>query len=759
MLHLFPFRFVNSEETRNGVLLDIPEDADLSSIAIELHTSLRPRLLSADLILLRFPTWTMRQPEPTERERIGISRIADRFPSASIRILSSDNYQHMVGENLSGTYEKDFQFKEPVQAFLDDLRSEELRHTIRRSDALLSTTPQYVFRLPSRVFSEHFIRVGNIQTNRHNLDLIFFWMLPHLNDVRGILVDTWSIGSIALNCSRLLSRYDHANKDRVRVEMRNSYVDGRAETRSELEQLARRVSYEFTAPFLSLFSAAMTGESLKNIASAHSTGGCPSELLRFLVLFRLGDNQIKINQKAVPELCNLSADLSTGFAKDNGAERTTIEIDRTTYFPVFVKEKEVRLVKDLASKNREFFDSYRLSNAIRIHADSKVGGQKYQHHGIYLDVKAMVTEERFVERLQTILKELERPPKIILIPPHDAGEALAQDVSKYFADGSGNQPRIVTHLDLNLPGGAGVNDADRALILGVHAQLRAYTENDAIMVLDDVVTTGSRLSTYQKRLRDVGYKGQIHYLVGVQRMPSAGEWTELAGSLSANNFGPQHTAKFVEEVVLPNWDEHDCPLCIESRLLDQVITDGAIELSEWTLKRAQLLRKSVENGLTENVFYQPENTTPLRLTPNSYFTEENAPQSVVLGAVAAAIQELREHNDTQKRLDSKGFPVRTVLAVKELDRYSDGILRAAILRSLTPKELRRSTNDKEIQLTNWAKKLLTSKEDDERNTQPEIALAIGLGKIPIESANERIRKLILEKCLRDLMPIIDVGKY
>ena len=685
----------------------------------------------------------------------GISRIADRFPSASIRILSSNNYQHMVGDNLYGKYDEEFDFEKNVQPFLDDLRSKELTHFITHSDALLSTTPQYLFRLPSGVFAEYFLRVGNIQTTRHNLDSLFFWMLPYLRDVKGILVDTWSIGSIALNCSRLLTRYDHVDSGLVRVEMRNSYVDGKADTRPELEELVKRASNEFTAPFLFLISAAMTGHSLENFYSAIFAGDCPQELLRSLILFRLADNQIQINNEAIPELCNLATGIPMGVAIKNKTSRTIIEIDRTTYFPGFVKEKEVRLLKSIASKNHEFFSSYRLSNAIRIHADSKIGGHTFRHHGIYIDVTAMAVEERFGMRLQAILEGLEPPPQMILIPPHEAGEVLAQTVVEHFAAKTGNFPHIVKHIDLNLSGDVG----ERKLMCGVHNELRAYTEDDAIMVLDDVATTGERLSTYQKRLRDIGYKGRIHYLVGVQRMPSSSEWTELEGSLRANKFGPPHTTNSVENVALPNWDHESCPLCIERELLNGLLKNDALDLSDWILRRAQLLRNSVEDGLTEGIFFQSPNRPALRLTINSYFSEGDSPQSVVLSAVAAAIQEIREHKDPLRRLDSRGFPVRTVLAIGDLYRYSDGILRAAILRSLIPEEIQRSTHSKEILLIKWAKMLLAAKDGDELTTQPELALAIGLGKVPVEAANEEIRKQLAELHLDDLLPIIDARKY
>ena len=70
-----------------------------------------------------------------------------------------------------------------------------------------------------------------------------------------------------------------------------------------------------------------------------------------------------------------------------------------------------------------------------------------------------------------------------------------------------------------------------------------------------------------------------------------GEWTELAGSLRANNFGLPHTVNFVEEVTLPNWDHEDCPLCIESELLNGFLKDDVTEFSDWTLRRSATTEK------------------------------------------------------------------------------------------------------------------------------------------------------------------------
>ena len=318
---------------------------------------------------------------------------------------------------MSNTYEERFAFEENVQSFVDELRNKELIQMIKQSNALLTAGDNYVFHLPSGASSNYFVRAGNIQTGRHNLDTLFFWMLPYLVDVEGILVDTWSIGSVALNCSRLIDRYDTTRRRNVRVEIRSSYADGRADTRADLTDLAERVSYGWRSPFLSLVSVAMTGRSIGNLWSALQTKGCPSELIRLLVLFGRKKPPIGVNGKTVPELCRLDLNEDSEKHQKDG---TAIEIDRTTYFPVFIKEKEVRLLKSLAKRNRLFFESYESSNGIQIHRNSTVDGQFYRHHGIYIDVQKLAQTQCFTGRLVDILNNFDKVPRMIIVPPHDA---------------------------------------------------------------------------------------------------------------------------------------------------------------------------------------------------------------------------------------------------------------------------------------------------------------------------------------------------
>ena len=738
MPHLTEFTFKHDEINERGVLIDVRDNNDLSYVATELHKEYRSQLNPAGLVLVRPTIWP--HPEISEVEN-AINQISERFPDASVQLLSSHDYQHLI-KNFDNSKIPRFQFQANQKLFLDNLRSEELKQMVIRSKALYTADSSFVFRLPSRALSNSFLRAGNIQTGQGALDTLFFWLLPYLKGVGGILVDTWSISSIALNASRLLGQYNPNSKSLVRVEMLDHYLDGRLETRDELREILLRVSDGYQKPFLSLFSAAMTGKSLKYFSSALSSMGCPTGLPKYLVLFHLGNKPIRVNGLDTLVLCQLSGKIPVQIEQPELKEKTVVEIDPNTYFPVFSKEKDVRLNNTVASKHLTFFNRYKDEEVIRIHEDSYIGGQKYRHHGIYLDVSKMLENGYFLKKFKQLIDDLNPPPEIILVPPHDSGKKLATIAARHLAKKSGLHPEIVEHFDLNL-----VN------------KFREQISNcTTVLVLDDVMTTGSRFRGYQKQLRQLEFKGRIHYRAGVSRMSSDKDVVEVTNTLKPNSFGLEHTVDFVENIVLPNWDHKSCPICIESRLLNHLILDKKIDLQSDILDRAQRLRNFGSQGLVNNVFFRMQSTQPLKITTNSLFVKGGASQAMVLCSVAAAIQELRSTEIVDKRLDAHGFPVRRLFSINDLDRYTDGILRASLFRCLTAVELQRSSFENEKQLIEWTRKIFRENDADSQRTTPELALAIGLRKIPIEVIDDEFKQNILHAGFKGLFPIIEAGR-
>ena len=759
MLHLTEFTFKDGGIEHRGILIDVPENGVLHDVATELHTQHRNRLHPVDLILIRPAVWVPWNTTRQKETRDPIKEISERFPGVSVGVISSRNYQHLV-HLVKKTPDEghQLQFEENPQPFLDILRSEELKQLVKRSEALYTTDQSFVFRQPSGLPSDAFLRVGNIQTSRGSLDSLFFWLLPYLKGVEGILVDTWSISSIALNASRLLGKYNRKNKALVRVEMLDHYLDGRPQPRDELEEIVRRVSDGFQKPFLILFSATMTGKSLETFSSVLSTMDCPTELQKYLVLFRLGEEQIKVNDIIIPELCDLSGEMPPRTEESGQTVRTAIKIDPTTYFPVFGQEKDVKLTNNIAAKHKTFFNRYRDQKAIRIHEDSYVGGQKFRHHGIYLDVSQMLANEDFSIKFDQSIDELDPPPQMILVPPHNAGKKLAAIAADRLEARTEDRPETVEHLDLNIPDETSNNDEATKKMRRIHVQIKQFGPGSAVLVLDDVMTTGSRILGYQKRLRELEFKGRIHYRIGVCRMSDAEDKKKIENTLRANESGEYHTVDFVENVILPNWDEQSCPLCVERRLLDRLIREGIVPSGSILREREHKLRNSVRQGLVDDVFFGLPSTQPLQITLNSFFVKEGATQAVVLCAVAAAIQELRKHDDLSKRLNAQGFPVRRTYAIKDLDRYTDGILRASLLRCLDAAELQKISREKERELVNWARKTFREDGSDTQSTRPELLLAIGLRKIPIEDGDDAFQQSIACNDLSDLMPLIETER-
>ena len=550
------------------------------------------------------------------------------------------------------------------------------------------------------------------------------------------------LGSIALNASRLLGKYNPENNTLVRVEMLDHYLDGRMETRDELKEILLRVSDGFQKPFLSLFSTTMTGKSLEYFSSALSSMGCPPELPKYLVLFHLGSGPITVNGTDTLALCDLSDKIPSQIEQTDREGKTVVEIDTTTYFPVFVKEKEVRLNKSVASKHTTFFNRYKDQEAIRIHADSYVGGQKFRHHGIYLDVSKMLENGDFLKEFKQLIDNLNPPPEMILVPPHDAGKKLADTAVGHLAKKIGQRPEVIEHLDLNL----------------VNTFREQINNCTTLLVLDDVMTTGSRFRGYQKQLRELEFRGRIHYRAGVSRMSSDKETSEITNTLSPNSFGQDHTVDFVENIVLPNWDDKSCPLCIESRLLDKLILEDNIGEQSNILDRARRLRNVDNHGLVNDVFFGIQSTQSLQITTNSLFVKEGTSQAVVLSSVAAAIQELRTTKRVVGRLDAHGFPVRRIFSIKDLDRYTDGILRASLFRCLAAVELQRTSHEKEKLLIEWTRKIFREHDNDNLSTIPELVLAIGLRKIPIEVVDDEIEQSITCLGFKGLFPIIEAGR-
>src|SRR5438445_12187242 len=101
----------------------------------------------------------------------------------------------------------------------------------------------------------------------------------------------------------------------------------------------------------------------------------------------------------------------------------------------------------------------------------------------------------------------------MIVPPHRAGRALAALAVRMFETAGRRVPDIFRSLDLSLDVTSERERSTRGRTPTLFDELRTCPLQDSIIVLDDAVTTGRRLRTFQRRLRELDYKGRILYVV------------------------------------------------------------------------------------------------------------------------------------------------------------------------------------------------------------------------------------------------------
>ncbi len=695
-------------ESKQTCLVDFPNgwtSDELTDFLVARHADY---LEKTDLVILRpsvdIPISDVTAVSEYQRTLVSLSR---RAPCAAGHILRSWNFKHYLSRNLvkgrQGTYSSQI-----LREKLDDIREQEFQHYVKNSDALLSARDGFVYRAPSGHHVRQFLRVGNIQKSRQALDAIFFWMLPSLKDCRTIVVDTWSISSIALNAARLLERY--RGKIRCRVDMLPTYFDGSPDSRFDTETLLRHAG-QGAGSMLVLFSAVRSGTSLERLREVFEEIDL-AEKVQYLALYSLLDRSIPIKA-----LCTRLR----GF-EAVPREGTVITIDPSSFFPLTAKDKPLLIRKVDSEPNLPFFRHYTGSKALRIHRDVYDSRrQKLRHHAFDIDVESLLTEQRFRERFCQKLRSLQ-PPSIVVVPSHDAGKRLGKEAVRILTATNSQSPQLIVHQDL---------DPQDQSLRGVFTKTNSQTE---ILILDDVSTTGQRLSRFQANLRAWNFRGHISYLVGVARPDDEQVWSDRVQNLRPREHDHQNDVEYVEKIVLPNWRDEECPWCMEYRWLSDMMRDGKLRVAslDLVLARQQLLEAAADSeGLIDKVLWVPPGQLRPTITRESIFLpHNNATEADVVASVAGAIQRMRTDPKETRRL-STDFPQPRLLSPSNYlgpsPRYNDLILRMAVLRSARRSELRRWDDGDETERSTY---LCDGFDDNQHSFALELIVAMSQQKFP-----------------------------
>ena len=710
------FDFEFNGKTKSICLVDLPKTRSIDLFADHLHSNYSTRIEHIDLVILR--TNTNIPIDELKNAKQDFGRLIRKIPNAAIRILHTNkDFDHLLTFDLASECPE-----YPPECFkkllLVQAREKELKYYAEEYGAVLSAREGFVYQTPSGICTNKFLRVGNIQKNRQVLDAIYFWMLPHLKSCVAIVTDTWSISSIALNAARLLERHHteerHHTDFRCGIEMFSEYIADIHDHhhQSIIDNLKTHISTNKKCKILVLFSVVHSGKSLS--VSQQILESIPNNNVAILAIYSLSDND------NIDSLCSSIEDFKV---VDQG-QNVVIKIDPSSYFPTIVSDKPLNIRKPNSSPNKDFFDSYKGLKAIRIHRNVyDLNGRELRHHAFYIEVESLLDDSGFQIKFSNILKDFKKI-SVVVVPSHSAGKRLGEEACNIFAKNRGSTPDLIVHDNLRPDELCEMNKE----------YFRNLNKQSEILILDDVSTTGERLNTYQKSIRELNYPGRIFYLVCVARPDNQMTWLDRIDKLRFRDNGEHHSVKFVEQIVLPNWSRNNCPWCLEYEWLNDLKERKNLQsnCADLVLNRRLLLEEVADNkGLINDVLWIPNLERP-KLTKGSIFIDhEKTSEADVIAAVAGAIQNMRYNTDEECRLINN-FQQPRVLSPENYSgpepRFNDQILQLAVLRSTLPKELRRWDADDEKHRNEHLQMMV----EKNKNLILEFAIAVSQHKASID---------------------------
>lgn len=547
----------------------------------------------------------------------------------------------------------------------------ELRAVLDRSAVMLPATDDYHYIGPNGEHYESFVRVGTAIQDVDALDAIAFWLLPHLIRSPVIVLDSWTVISLGLNAAQYLRDNNIVGADggpaHVRaVETRRSYAEPAERLLQRLAGLSRR---EQAPPVLAILSVSSTGETARDLVSTCQRSGL--EDVEVLALFRSTESDHPSSLCVIEEVSRHWPDEKSCPHCRRRSQTVTVLPD--TYLldlAASVRSDVAIRITDAVFAQR-FFRRYAGCGAISVHRHQH---DRERHHMVFVDIAELVDHPEFKKGIDRELHDIEGVD-LVLCPEHDAATTLAATVGERLSLRvlAANPERLV-HLE----------DDERALLESARR----------VLVVDDVVITGTRLRQYRNMLHREGVAihpdFELHVLAGVAR---PADFTRLKAIMEFAHFDERF--HFVELLPLPNWGANECPWCEEH---DMLRSFGSAAPTSTTLKTRYNRLTDVDKGLDEDLFLPwlkdgSGVTNPMLLGPGSIFEAKTEPE--LFAAVASSLQTLRNAMQLNERLR---LPVAKVLSRDFAfeGRFYDTVITACLLRATRRHDLRAAAVDNDL---------------------------------------------------------------
>jgi len=493
---------------------------------------------------------------------------------------------------------------------LNDIRQNELVEFLEKSRALYHHNSAAIFDLPSNQYSDFFLRVGNIQSNRGFIDAVFFWLIPELPQVGIIAVDTWSISTTAARIAQKATAYGVDIKA-VEWDYLSSYLPN-SPTSQELFK-----SIIFTAGtrkreliFLcSLLSSGKVENAFYEI-QRKSESPYPSKIVSIYTnakeLSSETNRLCQINQYLEKlSLKGKEIQLGTG-------DSTIYSIDPETYFPDYRKISPKPFRKGDA-KDKTFFEKYAGKEVMSVHRNGRTSyhfsqeehDTRGRHHAFHIDASRLFECAEFKETLWQ---------KCSSFPYFNAIITDASTGSRRLYDIFSKNPNVNSNpVGLTEFPAFSKIDKDKEFV-----SLLKQDYEKKILILLPTIISGATLSDLQIKLRKINpVNTSFQFLIGLFRPPDQQKIDELLGEYLKPN-----KILAVEQLIIPNWQEDRCPWCLERDAIQEVLNSDELDDKEIHMLsgRLRILTDGAEEGLqTENVYFVEHPSNRLEFNSGSLF--------------------------------------------------------------------------------------------------------------------------------------------
>ncbi len=564
---------------------------------------------------------------------------------------------------------------------LEQIREHDVAEVVRRPGAELPKHPGIHYQGPNGDHYKAFLRPGFAARSIEDLDRLAFWLAPLLIGRNCLLVDHWSMISIAYHVGRYLSELGDAGA--VRVESLRTYDEDRDVLVGRLKRTFGTIESDAGAVLVSVNSSGRLARDILLPTMEEAGFNSP-----------IGVALTKTPSPSEFELCSLTI-LSDDFGRQAPVECEACSHGNSTLVPIqhdsylldlaaYIQRTTIK--RRVAQPSTEVVERYGGIGAFRVHRTHSDG----RHHAYFVDLMPILNCERFRQRLAEIVQSW-RDVDIDLIVHPDHAEAA--------------QLAIMVAEELGVGQIIGSNEGFRHLSSEKEATLIGARR---ICLVDDVVISGARVFGYRNALNSIRRRHQadrceLYCLVGIARMRSEKALMGISDIVHHSSASPRFLS--VERLFLPSWDESECRWCAELRILDNL----PLEIQERPLIRDRLQALRDPAGLVDGLFlpwadregagqarsidHWPEDDLKYanqfwELGPKSVFGEVQGADLAV--SVAAAIQRLRserrQENGTwqESELDEVFHsPLAKVLDPQFYlaGRYYEPVLVASILRA------------------------------------------------------------------------------